>query len=312
MVSPQTRIDLTRFIKQQAQLLGFQFVGIAKAESLTIEGDRLQTWLDLNYCASMSWMKNRAEERKDILTYFPDAKSVVCLGMNYFFGKSEGILKISNYAWGDDYHQVLKEKISVLIERIREFFPGINGRVCVDTSPVMEKGWAQRAGIGWIGKHTNLITRNYGSWVFLGELILDKELDYDLPFDEDLCGNCTACMEACPTTAIVDEYILDARKCISYLTIEHRETIPKEMVDFLGGWIFGCDICQEVCPWNVKFSQRSSELRFAPREEIKNRDLYFWQDLSKENYLRTFRNSAVMRTKFFNFKQNIELNHPRK
>lgn len=306
MDSPHTRKELTRFIKQQAFCLGFQRVGVTRAQEMKIEGHRLQTWLDLGYHASMSWMVDRVEERKEISRYLPEAKSVVCLGMNYFHGLSEGVLKVSNYAWGDDYHKVVKKRIGELLFRIRKIRPKLIGQVCVDTSPVMEKGWAQRAGIGWIGKHTNLITRDYGSWVFLGELILDQELDYDKPFEKDLCGNCTACLKACPAGAFVDEYVLDANRCISYLTIEHRSEMFDQNVENLYGWIYGCDICQEVCPWNIKYAHKSSETLFAPRKEILDRTVSQWLELTEEDYRRIFRNSAIRRVKFQNLKRNIK------
>ena len=308
MDSSQTRTDLTRFIKNQAFFLGFNCVGIAQAEQMEVEGNHLQIWLDLRYHATMDWMQSRAGERKDILMYIPEAKSVVSLAMNYFHGSAKGALKVSNYAWGDDYHEVLKGKIFRLLADIQEIHPDIGGLVCVDTSPVMEKAWARHAGIGWIGKHTNVITRDYGSWVFLGELILDHELDYDRPFDKDLCGSCTACLKACPTGAIVDEYIVDANRCISYVTIEHRGDLADEMIHQLNGWIYGCDICQEVCPWNIKFAKRSSESQFAPRGEIVDRTPDQWQDMREDDYRRIFRKSAVKRIKFERLKRNIEVN----
>jgi epoxyqueuosine reductase len=226
--------------------------------------------------------------------------------MNYFHGIADGEMKISNYAWGDDYHDLLKERLYQLLKLVKERLPNVKGVVCVDTSPVMEKVWAQRAGLGWIGKHTNLISRDYGSWLFLGELILDCELDYDDPFEEDLCGSCTACLDACPTDAIVEDYLLDSRRCISYLTIEHRGDLPEEFDGQLEERIFGCDICQEVCPWNLKFSQKSREPLFAPRSEIVKRNSEKWSRLTEEEFHRIFRKSPVKRAKFAGLKRNIQ------
>ena len=257
----------------------------------------------------MSWMKTRSEERRNIYKYSPEAKSVISLSMNYFTGNSstnKNIGKISNYAWGDDYHQIIKPRLYELLNSIKSKQPNTKGVVCVDTSPVMEKTWAQIGGLGWIGKHTNLITRDYGSWIFLGEVLLNIELEYDMPFIEDLCGSCTACMDACPTNAFPKPYVLDASKCISYLTIEHRGDLPIEMENKLSGWIYGCDICQEVCPWNIKFSQNSKELSFEPRSNLQERSLTEWEQLTQEEYRTLFKNSAVKRTKLKGLKRNID------
>ena len=297
--------SLTNSIRSKARELGFQKTGIAQAGELKREADRLSEWLGRGYHATMAWMEKRVNERQDIVDYFPEAKSIVCVGMNYFHGQASGGLKISNYAWGDDYHSVVKERLKELLAHVQELKPETKGVVCADTSPVMEKPWAQRAGLGWIGKHTNLISKDYGSWLFLGELILDRELEYDPPFAEDLCGTCTACIDACPTDAIVEEYVLDSSRCISYLTIEHRGDLPEEMADRLHGWIYGCDICQEVCPWNVKFARKSSEDSFAPRCEVVERKEAEWMAMTEDNYGRTFRKSAVKRTKFVGLKRNI-------
>ena len=202
----------------------------------------------------------------------------------------------------------MKKRLIQLLKDIQERYPGVKGIACVDTSPVMEKVWAQRGGLGWIGKHTNLISRDYGSWLFLGELILDCDLEYDSPFEEDLCGSCTACMEACPTDAIGNEYVLDANRCISYLTIEHRGELPEEMANQLHGWMYGCDICQEVCPWNIKFGQKSEEIAFSPRSDIVKKTVDEWESLTEEEYKRIFRKSAIKRAKFEGIKRNINAN----
>jgi epoxyqueuosine reductase len=258
----------------------------------------------------MEWIVKRKDERGNIHTYFPEAKSVISVGLNYYIGKDQSHIQsdfqISNYAWGDDYHDVIKKRLFQLLRWIKEFQPEVKGIVCTDTSPVMDKVWAQRAGLGWLGKHTNLITRDHGSWLFLGELILDIDLDYDSPVDDDLCGSCTACIDACPTQAL-DEYQIDAGKCISYLTIEHRGDLPADQNN-LHGWIYGCDICQDVCPWNEKFSENSEIPEFQAREEILSWTNKDWQELDEDGFRKLFKGSAVKRTKFVGLKRNIENN----
>jgi len=297
----------SKSIKKKAEELGFQKVGIAKAESTPEEKMDLDNWLKQDRHATMHWMKKRRDERGDIYTYFPEAKSVISVGLNYYVGKGQkninSEIKFSNYAWGDDYHEILKKGLFQLLGWIQKFNSGVKGIVCVDTSPVMDKVWAQRAGLGWQGKHTNLITRDYGSWLFLGEVILDVELEYDSFFDDDLCGSCTACIDACPTQAL-DEYQIDAGKCISYLTIEHRGDLPKDQND-LHGWIYGCDVCQEVCPWNEKFSDTSDIPEFQPRQEILEWSNEDWQNLDEERFRKLFNGSAVKRTKYTGLKRNI-------
>ncbi len=297
--------ELTAKIRSYALDLGFQKVGFASAKSSQEDASHLEQWLDLGYHATMKWMLKRREERADIQKYFPGSKTVVSLAMNYYHGNSSGNLKISNYAWGDDYHSVLKGKLIKLKKYIQELCKDAKILSSVDTSPLMEKAWAQRAGLGWIGKHTNLISRDFGSWLFLGELILDCELTPDKPFEDDLCGSCTACIDACPTNAIVEDYLLDANKCISYLTIEHRGDIPEEYETELNGWIYGCDICQNVCPWNEKFSKKSEEKSFFPREKIMEQSEKFWFELDKDEYNNLFKGSAIKRTKFAGLTRNI-------
>ena len=304
-------IELNQFIRETAQNLGFSKLGIAPATPEQQSINRLDSWLTKGYHSTMYWMGKRADERGDIGKYYPEAKSVISLGLNYFTGNVSSdpdVGKISNYAWGDDYHDIIKSRLYQLLGEIKSKFPKINGIACVDTSPIMEKDWAQKAGIGWIGKHTNLITRDYGSWIFLGELLLDIELEYDTPFDDDLCGTCTACLDACPTDAFPEPYVLDSNKCISYLTIEHRGELPTELDDKLTGWIYGCDICQEVCPWNQKFSKMSCENSFQPRLNFNERSLPDWGDLSEDEFKRLFKKSAIKRTKFSGLKRNIMTN----
>ena len=290
--------------------LGFQKVGIARAEPTSKQKDNLESWLDQKRHATMEWMEKRKDERGNIHKYFPDAKSIISVGINYYVGKGQNDIKsdfkFSSYAWGDDYHEVIKIRLFQLLEWIKESKPTIKGIVCVDTSPVMDKVWAQMAGIGWIGKHTNLISRDQGSWLFLGELLLDMELEYDSPFVEDLCGSCTACIDACPTQAL-EEYQINAGKCISYLTIEHRGELP-DAENELHNWIYGCDICQEVCPWNIKYEKKTDDPNFMKRIEIGNKSKIDWENLSIEEYQKTFKKSAIKRTKYSGITRNILFN----
>ena len=295
-------------IKKKAIGLGFHKVGIAKASKTKKEEDQLNKWLNDKKHATMEWIKKRKSERGNIFNYFSEAKSVISLGMNYYVGKDQSDLdstfKFSNYAWGDDYHSIIKSKLFELLKFIKESNPSVKGLVCVDTAPVMEKVWAQRAGLGWQGKHTNLISTDYGSWLFLGEIIIDLDLEYDAPFEQDLCGSCTACIDACPTKAL-GEYELDANKCISYLTIEHRGDFL-DGYDDLDGWIYGCDICQEVCPWNISFAEISKEEYFRPRAEILNKTDQNWIDIDQLDFSKTFKKSSAKRTKLSGLKRNID------
>ena len=239
--------SLTHHLKMKTAELGFSSIGIARAELLNEEGIHLREWFSNGYHASMHWLERDIEKRLNVTKILPNAKSLICVALNYFtpsqHSSDPALGKISRYAWSDDYHLVLTERLEKLYDFIQSVVPGVSGIICVDTGSVMEKAWAVRAGIGWMGKHTNIITRKYGSWVFLGEILIDAELEYDSPM-LDYCGNCTACLDACPTQAIVQPYVLDARKCISYLTIEHRGDLPNEIVPNFQNWIFGCDICQ--------------------------------------------------------------------
>ena len=302
-------------IKEWVLDAGFQKVGIAHAKEKPNEKLKLGQWLQKGNHGSMEWMKKREEERGNIKKYFPEAKSIICVGINYYSGKNQNDLvsgyQFSNYAWGDDYHKLLKTRLFEVLKKIQEVSPKTKGLVCTDTSPIMEKVWAQEAGMGWQGKHTNLITRDYGSWIFLGEIILDIELDSDLAFVEDLCGTCTACIDACPTNAL-DEYKIDSRKCISYLTIEHRGEFQRENTNDLAQWIYGCDICQEVCPWNEKFSQITDESAFFSRKEILEWNDNNWDALDEDGFKKLFGKSAVKRTKFSGLKRNINFNNKKK
>ncbi len=295
-------------IKEKAIELGFHKVGIAKAAKTKQEQERLDQWIDQKKHADMEWIENRKSERGNIFNYFSEAKTVISLGMNYYVGKEQSDLtsdfKFSNYAWGDDYHLVIKSKLFSLLEFIKNKKPNVKGLVCVDTAPIMEKVWAQRAGLGWQGKHTNLISTDFGSWLFLGEIIIDFELEPDDPFTKDLCGSCTACIDACPTHAL-GEYELDSGKCISYLTIEHRGDFV-EGHDDLDGWIYGCDICQEVCPWNISFSKISEGKYFEPRADIINNTDQKWLEIDQEKFSAIFKKSAAKRTKLMGLKRNIK------
>ncbi len=298
--------SLQEIIIEKSKELGFNLIGFAPAVGINKKIDK---WIDSELHASMDWMKTSLEQRQNILKYFPEAKTVISFGYNYYTdnNRNSNDYKISNYAWGDDYHIVLKEKLYEIIKIINIYNKKYNYRVCVDTSPIMEKHWAQKAGLGWIGKHTNLINSKIGSWFFLSEIIIDFELEYDKPFMYDLCGSCTKCIEACPTGAI-DNYILDSNKCISYLTIEHRDPIPKSFSGDFDDWIYGCDICQEVCPWNIKYEKKSDDINFIKRIEIENKNKIDWENLSVEEYQKTFKKSAIKRTKYSGITRNILFN----
>lgn len=302
--------NLTALIKDKAIEIGFGKVGVAKAMETTKEKVYLNSWIGKGSHASMKWLEKRKDERGDINVYFPEAKSVISVGLNYYVGKNQANLKsdykFSNYAWGEDYHLVLKKKLFKLLSWIKKSEPNIKGLVCVDTAPIMEKVWAQRAGLGWIGKHTNLITPDHGSWFFLGELILDIDLKPDPMFDDDLCGSCTACLDACPTKALT-EYEIESEKCISYKTIEYRGDFTNQNEN-LHGWIYGCDICQDVCPWNNKFSKKSSSKDFLPKEEIVDWTTEKWNNLDEESFKRIFKGSSVKRTKYIGLKRNLDQN----
>ena len=290
---------LTKTIKSKAFELGFSSVGVARAESLEAEGVRLQQWLSRGYHGTMEWMQKNVEKRFDPHQILPNAHSVISLALNYYtpaeHSENPETGKISRYAWGDDYHVVMTSRIQQLVDCIKSERPDVNARFYVDTGPVLDKAWAVRAGVGWLGKHTNVITKECGSWVFLGEIILDLDLEYDEPI-ADFCGTCTACIEACPTDAIVEPYILDSTKCISYLTIEHKGPIPDNLKPGLNSWVYGCDICQDVCPWN-RFQQPTNEGAFFPRSENVEPLLDDLAGISAEEFARRFKKSPIKRTK---------------
>ncbi|HUF04837.1 MAG TPA: tRNA epoxyqueuosine(34) reductase QueG [Aridibacter sp.] len=299
---------MSRAIRDLALECGFQKVGFAQADALEEEGRRLEMWLGLGYQGEMRWMEREPSMRADPRKLFDGARSVIALAMNYYTPHEHcgapGTGKVSRYAWGDDYHEVLRDRMRELLVKIEELIPGVHGKICVDTSPVLDKAWAVRAGIGWLGKHTNVITTDLGSWVFLGEILLDAELEYDSVRVEDHCGSCTACLDACPTGAITEPYLVDSNKCISYATIELRsEDLPEKITENLEGWLYGCDICQDVCPWN-RFQEITDERSFEPRPGNVNADLDDLLGLSQEEYAARFRKSAMKRTKLSGLKRN--------
>ncbi len=289
-------------------------MGIAQAEPLDEEAKQLQEWLNRGYHGTMNWMNRNVEKRTDPRSIVPGAKSVICVAMNYYTPMQHvnepSVGKISRYAWGDDYHDVVTERLKKLYAWLQEEFPEVEGRYYVDTGPMMDKVWAQRAGIGWIAKHTNVITQDVGSWVFLGELITTLDLEYDAPAT-DHCGTCSLCIEACPTGAIVESYVVDSNKCLSYLTIEHRGEITGEVTGQFENWIYGCDICQDVCPWNHKFSTETGEVGFKPREWNVAPSLDEWKEMTQEEFSGKFKGSPIKRTKLSGLKRNILLNSER-
>ncbi|SEF83313.1 tRNA epoxyqueuosine(34) reductase QueG [Algoriphagus boritolerans] len=298
-----------QLIKSIAKRLGFDFCGIAKAEFLESEAPRLEEWLNRNYQGKMGYLANHFDKRLDPTKLVEGAKTVVSLIYNYYPEKqlphqSEDI-KLAKYAYGADYHDVIRTKLTEFLEVLREEIGEINGRSFVDSAPVMERQWAQKAGLGWIGKNSLLLNREMGSFFFLAELIIDLEVTPDLPLAKDYCGTCTACIDACPTDAIVQAGVVDASRCISYLTIELKEAIPDEFAGKMENWAFGCDICQDVCPWN-RFSKPNREPAFQPKDELagfSNRD---WVEMTEETFKRVFAKSAVKRPKFLGIKRNVE------
>ncbi len=293
----------TAFIKNKAKELGFDFCGISKAEFLESEAKLLETWLNRNYNGKMAYMANYFDKRLDPRLLVDGAKSVITFILNYYPEEelTEQDYKISKYAYGTDYHFVIKDKLASLLADMQKEIGEINARVFVDSAPVMDKVWAKKGGVGWVGKHSNLINRKIGSFFFIGEIICDMELDYDGPI-KDYCGTCTACIDACPTDAIAEPYVVDGSKCISYLTIELKENIPAEFKDKMENWAFGCDICQDVCPWN-SFAKPHKTPEFLPNEDLKN--LKNWEEITQEFFSKTFKNSAIKRTKYEGLMRNI-------
>jgi epoxyqueuosine reductase len=299
----------TQVLKSTAKRLGFDFCGIAKAEFLESEAPRLEEWLNRNYQGKMAYMANHFDKRLDPTKLVEGAKTVVSLIFNYYPEKQlphrPDDIKLAKYAYGTDYHEVIRAKLTEFLEVLQEEVGEINGRSFVDSAPVMERQWAQRAGLGWIGKNSLLLNRQMGSFFFLAELIIDLEATPDTPFAKDYCGTCTACIDACPTDAIVQPEVIDASKCISYLTIELKEAIPNEFAGKMENWVFGCDICQDVCPWN-RFSRPHQEPDFKPKDELAQFTNREWIELTEETFNRVFSKSAVKRTKFSGIKRNVD------
>ncbi|MDG2147146.1 MAG: tRNA epoxyqueuosine(34) reductase QueG [Flavobacteriaceae bacterium] len=300
------RENPTRFLKREAKSLGFLSCGISKAVFLEEEATKLENWLNDGKHGEMKYMENHFDMRLDPRKLVPGAKSVISLSYNYFndnLQNDKDAPKISKYAYGNDYHVVIRKKLKILFKELKKKFGDINGRVFVDSAPVMEKPWAAKSGLGWIGKNTNLISQKIGSYYFLAEIIVDLEFEYDTPAT-DHCGSCTACIDSCPTGALDIPYQIDASKCISYLTIELRNEIPSDFNEKMDNWAFGCDVCQDVCPWN-RFSRKHNEPLFNPNQEIMEMEKKDWEELTEETFEVIFKNSAVKRTKYKGLKRNI-------
>ena len=297
----------THKVKQIASQLGFDACGISKAEFLVEEAPRLEQWLKNNYHGKMYYMENHFDKRLDPSLLVPGAKSVISLMYNYFPSDNqvEDSYKVSKYAYGEDYHHVIKDKLYEMVEILQNEFGAFNARVFTDSAPIMERTWAQKSGLGWLGKNSLLISKAKGSFFFLAEIILDLELEYVLPFPTDHCGECTRCIDACPTQAILANNTIDGSKCISYFTIELKDEIPVEFKGQFENWAFGCDICQDVCPWN-RFSTPHQEEKFKPDNRLLNYTKNEWEDITEEIFREVFKKSPVKRTKYDGFKRNIQ------
>ncbi len=298
----------TKFIKNYAASLGFDFCGIAKAVRLDDDAKRLEQWLAKNFNGTMQYMENNFELRIDPSKLVPGAKSVITLLLNYFPAQQQNsdAPKISKYAFGNDYHEVIRSKLKLLLQHIQENIGEINGRGFVDSAPVLERSWAQKSGLGWVGKNGNLINKQSGSFFFIATLITDLELEYDDAFAKDYCGTCTKCIDHCPTEAILPDKVIDGSKCISYFTIELKDAlIPDKMKGKFDNWMFGCDVCQDVCPWN-RFSKPTNEINFSPLPEILNFTKNDWEELTAESFKILFKDSPLKRSKFEGVKKNLK------
>lgn len=292
-------------IKTEAKRLGFLSCGISKAQFLEAEAPQLEKWLNNDMHGQMQYMENHFDKRLDPTKLVEDSKSVISLLLNYYPSEEQNkeSYKLSKYAYGTDYHVVIKDKLKLLLNFIQEEIGEVHGRAFVDSAPVLDKAWAARSGLGWIGKNSNLLTQQVGSFYFIAELIVDLELEYDTPTTNH-CGTCTACIDACPTQAIVAPYVVDGSKCISYFTIELKDNIPSEFKGKMDDWMFGCDVCQDVCPWN-RFSKPHNEPLFNPHPELLSMTKKEWEDITEDIFKNVFKNSAVKRTKFSGLKRNI-------
>jgi epoxyqueuosine reductase len=300
----------TAFIKAEAKRLGFLSCGISKAGFLEEEAPRLEKWLNENRNGQMQYMENYFDKRLDPTLLVDDAKSVISLLLNYYPGETQTdtSYKISKYAYGQDYHFVIKEKLKELLHSMQENIGEVGGRAFVDSAPVLDKAWAAKSGLGWRGKNSNLLSKQVGSFFFIAELIVDIDLEYDHAVT-DHCGNCTACIDACPTQAIIEPYVVDGSKCISYFTIELRDNMPNEMKGKMDDWAFGCDICQDVCPWN-RFSKPHNEPLFNPHPDLLSMTKKDWEEITEDTFRAVFKNSAVKRTKFEGLKRNLDFLKP--
>ncbi|MFK5983012.1 MAG: tRNA epoxyqueuosine(34) reductase QueG [Flavobacteriaceae bacterium] len=301
-----SKTNHTNLIKSEAKRLGFLSCGISKAEFLEEEAPRFESFLKKNMQGEMNYLENHFDKRLDPRLLVPDSKSVVSLLLNYFPSETQkaASYKISKYAYGQDYHFVIKDKLKQLLQFIQEEIGEVHGRAFTDSAPVLDKAWAAKSGLGWIGKHSNLITKQNGSFYFIAELIIDLELEYDSK-TTDHCGQCTACIDACPTQAIVEPYVVNGSKCISYFTIELKNEIPSVMQGKFDDWMFGCDICQDVCPWN-RFSKSHNEPLFNPHPELLSMSKKDWEEITTEVFQEIFRKNPVKRTKYSGLIRNIE------
>lgn len=295
----------TKLIKSEAERLGFLSCGISKAEFLEEEAPRLEKWLNQNMHGEMHYMENHFDKRLDPTKLVEGSKSVISLLLNYYPSQEQNSnsYKLSKYAYGTDYHFVIKNKLKELLNFIQEEIGDFHGRAFVDSAPVLDKAWAAKSGLGWIGKHSNLLTQQVGSFYFIAELIVDLELEYDMPAT-DHCGTCTACIDACPTEAIIEPYVVDGSKCVSYFTIELKDELPSAYKGKFDNWMFGCDICQDVCPWN-RFSKPHQEPLFNPHPDLLSMTKKDWQEITEDVFKKIFKKSAVKRTKFSGLKRNI-------
>lgn len=296
-------------VKATAKRLGFDFCGIAKADFLAEEAPKLEEWLRRDYQGRMGYLANHFDKRLDPRKLVEGAKTVVSLVYNYYpesvFPEGTEDIKLAKYAYGKDYHDVIQEKLREFLTCLRDEIGDFHGRSFVDSAPILERQWAQRAGLGWIGKNSLLLNRSMGSFFFLAELVIDLELTPDLPLSKDYCGTCTACIDACPTEAIVAPGVVDGSRCISYLTIELKDAIPSSFAGKMDNWVFGCDVCQDVCPWN-RFSRPHQEPSFSPSSDLEDLLAQNWKELTEETFKRVFSGSAVTRTKFKGIKRNLE------
>jgi len=295
----------TKSIKAEAKRLGFMSCGISKATFLEKEAPRLENWLNQSMHGTMQYMENHFDKRLDPTKLVEDSKSVISLLLNYYPSKTQNTesYKLSKYAYGTDYHFVIKDKLKQLLQFIQDEIGEVAGRAFVDSAPVLDKAWAAKSGLGWIGKHSNLLTQQTGSFYFIAELIVDLDLEYDA-ITTDHCGTCTACIDACPTQAITEPYVVDGSKCISYFTIELKDQLPNSMKGTFDDWMFGCDVCQDVCPWN-RFSKPHNEPLFNPHPDMLEMTKKDWQEITQETFSKVFKKSAVKRTKFSGLQRNI-------